>query len=228
MNSLTSGPVAATLKRLHQEAEDADREHVAAFMALLEEPEATMSTVIAKVLATEHDYRANAARNVERFLAVSPAYGRFLYMTARACKAKRVVEFGTSMGISTLYLAAALRDNGGGRLVTAELQHDKVLRARANLKVAGLDDLVEIREGDALETLAQLDADIDLLLMDGAIPLYLQVLKVVEPHLRSGSVVLAENAFDTGYLDHVRDRAGHYLSQPLPDAQRGNEFSLRL
>jgi Predicted O-methyltransferase len=221
MNSLTRGLVASTLKRLHQEAEDADREHVAVLMAMLEEPDATMSTVVAKLFATEQDYRANSGRNVERFLAVSPDYGRFLYMTARACKATRIVEFGTSMGISTIYLAAALRDNGGGRLISAELQREKVVRARANLKAAGLDDLVEVREGDALESLAQLDTDIDLLLIDGAMSLYLQVLTLVEPHLRPGAVVLAENAFDPGYLDRVRDSAKNYLSLPLPDPLRG-------
>ena len=55
----------------------------------------------------------------------------------------------TSFGISTLHLAAALRDNGGGRLITSEFEPSKVARARDNLTAAGLIDLLEIREGDA-------------------------------------------------------------------------------
>jgi predicted O-methyltransferase YrrM len=132
------------------------------------------------------------------------------------------------MGISTIYLAAALRDNGGGRLIGTELQAGKVARARANLEAAGLDGLVDIREGDALETLGRLQDDVDLLLIDGAMTLYLPVLKLIEPRLKSGAVILAENAFEPGYLGHVRDPANNYLSMPLPDPQRGNEFTVRL
>jgi predicted O-methyltransferase YrrM len=98
MNSLTSGPVAQVLERLYHDAEVADRELVAAMVAVLEAPGVTMDRVVAAVLAKEKDYRANSSEHVERFLAVSPAYGRFLYMTARACKATRIVEFGTSTG----------------------------------------------------------------------------------------------------------------------------------
>jgi len=228
MNSLTNGPVAPVLERLHQEADAADRDLVAAMMAVLEAPGVTMDKVVAKVLAREENYRENASENVERFLAVSPLYGRFLYMTARACKATRIVEFGTSMGISTIYLAAALRDNGGGHLISSELQPDKVARARANLNAAGLDDLVDVREGDALETLGRLEGEVDLLLIDGAMTLYLPVLKLVQPRLKSGAAVLAENAFEQGYLDYVRDSANGYLSLSLPDQQRGNEFTVRL
>src|SRR5205085_1749915 len=87
-------------------------------------------------------------------LPVSRETGLLLYMLARSCRARTVVEFGTSFGISTLYLAAALRDNGGGHLITSEFEPSKVARARHNLAVGGLIDLVEIREGDALQTLS--------------------------------------------------------------------------
>jgi predicted O-methyltransferase YrrM len=228
MNSLTTGPVAQVLERLHREAEAADHELVAAMMAVLEMPGAAMDTIVATVLAKEKDYRANSREHVERFLAVSPTYGRFLYMAARACHASRIVEFGTSMGISTIYLAAALRDNGGGYLVSGELQSDKVVRARANLGAAGLENLVDIREGDALETFKNIEGHIDLLLLDGAMTLYLPVLKLIERHLKSGAVVLAENAFEPGYLDYIRNPANGYVSLPLPDPERGNEFGIRL
>jgi predicted O-methyltransferase YrrM len=87
-------------------------------------------------------------------LAVSRETGLLLYMLARSSGARTIVEFGTSFGISTLYLAAALRDNGGGVLITSEFEPSKVERARGNLIAGGLIDLVEIRQGDALQTLA--------------------------------------------------------------------------
>jgi predicted O-methyltransferase YrrM len=198
-------------------------------VAGLEAGGTTLEQVIAENLARERaDYRATYRSRADNFLAVSPAYGRFLYAVARACKATRIVEFGTSMGISTIYLAAALRDDGGGHLIGSELEPTKVARARANLDAAGLADLVDIREGDALETLRDVGGEVDLLLIDGAFSLYFAVLKLVEPRLKPGAVVLGEIAFEPGYLDYVRNPANGYLSQPLPvDEGRGNEFTVR-
>ena len=123
---------------------------------------------------------------------VSADFGRFLYMCARARKAKRIVEFGTSFGISTIHLACALRDGGGGHLIGSDLEPTKARRPRENLNDAGLADLVEIRIGDALETFKDgIDGDVDLLFLDGAFSLYLPVLKLLEPYLRDGAFVIA-------------------------------------
>ena len=229
MNSLTAGPVAQILDKLHQDAEAVDRERFGASMAAIEASVTILEQVAAETLAEERvDYRAVYRGFADNFLAVSPTYGRFLYAIARACKATRIVEFGTSMGISTIYLAAALRDNGGGHLIGTELEPAKLARARANLDAAGLGDLVDIREGDALETLKDVGGEVDLLLIDGAFSLYLPVLKLVEPRLKPGAVVLGENAFEPGYLDYVRNPANGYDSQPLPiDEGNGNEFTVR-
>lgn len=165
----------------------------------------------------------------ERFLAVSPNYGRFLYICARAARATRIIEFGTSMGISTIYLAAALRDNGGGHLIGSEIEPTKAARARINIEAAGLSDLVEIREGDAMETLRDTGGQVDLLLLDGAFHLYQPVLKLIEPQLREGAFILAENAFDRDYLDYVHDPANGYLSQSVAlDGPRGNEVTVKV
>ncbi len=84
-------------------------------MEALEVPGATMEQLVEDLLAKERqDYRAVYRDYANSFLAISPAYGRFLYMMARARNATRIVEFGTSMGVSTIYLAAALRDNVEG------------------------------------------------------------------------------------------------------------------
>jgi predicted O-methyltransferase YrrM len=136
---------------------------------------------------------------------------------ARSIKARSIVEFGTSFGISTLHLAAALRDNGGGHLIGSEFEPSKLAHARENLTAAGLSDLVEIREGDALESLSQdLPATIDLVLLDGAKPLYLKVLALLEPRLHAGSLIVADNAdWSPEYLARVRAADGGYLSVPF-------------
>jgi predicted O-methyltransferase YrrM len=150
-------------------------------------------------------------------LAVSRETGRLLYMLARSTRAKHIVEFGTSFGISTLHLAAALQDNGGGRLITTEFEPGKAAKARENLTAAGLIALVEIREGDALQTLkADLPESIDLLLLDGAKALYPEILGLVESRLRPGAFIVADNAdYSPDYLDHVRSAAKGYMSTPF-------------
>ncbi|MCI4588714.1 class I SAM-dependent methyltransferase [Sphingobium sp. BYY-5] len=230
MTTLDSAPVSKLLDTLHRQAEISDQQHIEEMMAAIEAPGASLEQVVADLLAKEKiDYRASTRSTAGNFLAVSPAFGRFLYAIARACKATRIVEFGTSMGISAIYLAAALRDNGGGQLIGSEIEPTKVARARANLAAAGLADLVEIREGDALETLQHVGSDVDLLLIDGAFSLYLPVLKLVEPGLMPGAIILGENAFDPEYQAYVHDRVNGYLSQSLPIGEgRGNEFSVRV
>ena len=118
-----------------------------------------------------------------------------------------------------MHLAAALRDNGGGRLITCEFEPSKVERARANLVAAGLDDLVEIRVGDALQTLRDdLPEAIDLVLLDGAKALYPEVLALLQSRLRPGALIVADNADDSPeYLAHVRSPEGGYLSTPFGD-----------
>ncbi|GGM52767.1 O-methyltransferase [Longimycelium tulufanense] len=162
---------------------------------------------------------------------VPRAAGELLYVLARACGARRVVEYGTSHGVSTIYLAAAVRDNGGGQVIGTELQPNKVPIAEANLVEARLDDLVEIRTGDARDTLRELPGPVDLLLVDGFASLYLEVLRLVEPFLAPGALVVADGMPEgpkilREYLDHVRNPANGYLSVSLPIGD-GIELSLR-
>jgi predicted O-methyltransferase YrrM len=180
-----------------------------------------------KLVEERVSYQSVYRDTADRFLAISAEYGRFLYMCVRASRAKRIVEFGTSMGVSTIYLAAGLRDNGGGELIGSELEPAKVVRARIHLEAAGLADLIDVRQGDALETLRDVGGEVDLLLLDGAFSVYLPVLKLIEAHLRTGALVLAENAFDPEYLVYIRDPANGYLSQPVLIGEgRGNEIAV--
>src|ERR1700754_4010473 len=148
-----------------------------------------------RLMRSKTDYLEFYGQLKDLPLAVSRETGTLLYMLARSGGARSIVEFGTSFGISTLHLAAALRENGGGRLITCEFEPSKVVRAREHLTAGGLIDLVEIREGDALETLGvDLPETIDLVLLDGAKALYPEILSLLEKRLRSGAVIVADNA----------------------------------
>ena len=157
----------------------------------------------------------------EAFIPVSPDAGRFLYALVRAAQPGTIVEFGTSFGISTIYMAAALRDRGGGTVITTELLASKADRARNYIREAGLSDLVDLRLGDALETLRGVERDVALLLLDGAKDLYVPVLKLLEPALKPGVLVIGDDIdlFPdalASYLSYVRDPANGYVSVKVP------------
>ncbi len=95
---------------------------------------------------------------------VSPAQGRLLELLARLCGARAILEIGTLGGYSTIWLARALPPDG--RLVTLEADPHHANVARANLSRAGLSQLVEIVEGQALETLPGVSGTFDLVFID--------------------------------------------------------------
>ena len=173
----------------------------------------------ARLMRSKTDYRDFYGRLKDAPLAVSRETGQLLYMLARSSRARAIVEFGTSFGISTLHLAAGLRDNGGGRLITSEFEPSKAARARQNLIAGGLIDLVEIREGDALKTLSNdLPDTIDLVLLDGAKALYPEILDLLEGHLGPGAIIVADNADDSpDYLARVRAPGSGYMSTPFAE-----------
>jgi predicted O-methyltransferase YrrM len=179
----------------------------------------------------ELDAREQAEAYQELYIPVSPEGGRLLYALIRAARPSTVVEFGTSFGISTIHLAAAVRDNGAGRVISTELNAAKAARARANLAEAGLSDWVTILEGDARQTLATVDAPVGFVLLDGWKDLYLPVLRLLEPRLTAGALILADDTISqaeqmTDYLTYVRDPAHGYLSILFPESD-GLEITCR-
>ncbi len=219
MSTLTTAPVAPLLERLFEEAADRTPQAVPALAALTRDERDRM-------MRSKTDYLDFYGLLKDAPLAVSRSTGTLLYMLARSSGARTIVEFGTSFGISTLHLAAALRDNGGGLLITSEFEPSKLARAKANLVEAGLADLVEFRQGDALQTLAvDLPETIDLVLLDGAKALYPDVLALIASRLRPGALIVADNAdYSPEYLERVSS-GGDYLSLPFTDDV---ELSLRL
>jgi predicted O-methyltransferase YrrM len=209
---LQSKPVTRVLDRLYKASEETDPSILShAHEEALKEA-ATSDSGVAHLLG-------------EAFMPVSPETGRFLYILARTQDSRTIVEFGTSFGISTIFLAAAVCDNGEGRVIASELNAKKVKAARRNLYEAGLGDFVEIREGDALTTLRELEGAVDLLFLDGWKDMYLPVLQLVEPHLRSGSIVIADDLdiypeVHRPYLEYVRCPENGYVSVEVPLGDR--------
>jgi predicted O-methyltransferase YrrM len=220
MNSLTIAPLAPLLDSLFAQDRASSFASIPAIAALSAEERG-------RVMRSKTGYRDFYGQLKEMPLSVSRETGRLLYLLARGAGARSIVEFGTSFAISTLHLAAALRDNGGGRLITTEFEPSKVARAQAHIEAAGMADLVEIREGDALQTLARdLPETIDLLLLDGAKALYGDILDLVESRLRPGALIVADNAdFCPDYLERVTTPENGYLSMPFTDDV---ELSVRL
>lgn len=201
--------------------------------------DARVESVIARMLAA---YRrpANGGPNrsnendphayADYGFSIHPDQGELIYLLCRSLRAKRVVEFATSIGLSTLYLAAAMRDNGGGRVIGSEIVPEKIATARRHLAEAGLSDYVEIREGDARETLRELGGDVDFALIDGwpvdaGTSLALQVIQLIAPQMQGGAIALNDNA-EPDYLAWVRDPRNGFRSMSLP-IKGGTELSVR-
>jgi predicted O-methyltransferase YrrM len=235
-NSLQSEPVRGLLDRLFKAAAGDDLRRVRVAMA---HPDGFGPTAT----------REQADAYEEIYIPISPEAGRLLYSLIRAARPSTVVEFGTSFAISTIHLAAAVRDNGAvrdpsasrdnsasrdhgvGRVISTELNAAKVARATANIAEAGLADWVTILEGDARQTLATIDTPVEFVLLDGWKNLYLPVLHLLEPRLTPGALVIADDtislAHEMGnYLGYVRDPANGYLSVLFPDAD-GLEITCR-
>jgi predicted O-methyltransferase YrrM len=171
--------------------------------------------------------RADALEDV--YMPISARGGALLYSLIRATRPDTIVEFGTSFGISTVYLAAAVADNGTGRVLSTELSAAKISAARANLAEAGLDGSVTILAGDARETLAAVAGPIGLVVLDGWKDLYLPLLRLLEPRLAPGALVVADDInlpATAHYLDYVRDPANGYVSVAFP-VEDGMEISCR-
>jgi predicted O-methyltransferase YrrM len=209
-NTLQSVPVRPLLERLFRAAAEDDMRRVRVAMA--------NPAGFAAASAREH---ADAYEEI--YIPVSPEGGRLLYLLIRASRPATVVEFGASFGISTIHLAAAVRDNGAGRVISTELNAAKVARARANLAEAGLADVVTILEGDARQTLADLDGPVGFVLLDGWKDLYLPVLRLLEPRLVPGALVVADDTVSAAgdmadYLAFVRNPANGFLSVSFPES----------
>lgn len=163
------------------------------------------------------------------YLSVAPDSGRLLYSLVRAIKPTTIVEFGMSYGISTLHLAAGVRDNGTGRIITTEMSSHKLAAARATFAEAGVSDLITILEGDARQTLKTVDGPVQFVLLDGWPDLDLEVVKILEPVLAPGALILGDNVNldpNRAYLNYIHAPESGYVSSSLP-LDKGLELAVR-
>ena len=173
----------------------------------------------------------------DKVVALDPDKCDFIYLQCRALQARRVVEVGTSFGVSTIYLAAAVRDNARvngneGVVIATENEPSKAAAAKQNFIEAGLAQVVEMREGDALDTLKDVGGPLDFVLMDTWIPIVLPVLRLLVAHLRPGAMVVCDNvglfAHEySEYTDFVRNPANGFRTILMP-YQGGLEVSVRV
>ena len=160
-----------------------------------------------------------------------PEQGDLIYLLCRGMCATRVVDFATSIGMSALYFAAAMRDNGGGTVIGSELVPEKVTTARRNLADAGLADYADIREGDARQTLSSVGGPVDFALIDGwpngnEPSLARAVIEILAPQIRTGGYVMNDNA-EPDFLEFMRDPANGFISVRLP-LKRGTELCVKV
>ncbi len=219
-NSLRSDPTKAVLERLHAAA----RQDRFRFLKLL--PSLVIGFVQRKTFS--QSITPEAMKNC--YIPIAREQGEFLYVTARALRAKNVVEFGTSFGVSTVYLASAVRDNGAGIVIGSEIEPSKCAQASRNLDEAGLSKFSEVRLGDALETLREVPQPVDLVLLDGWKDLYLPVIELLQPCLKPGAVVIADNIFTfrksfRPYVEYMQSGENGFISTTLPLGE-GFEYSV--
>lgn len=178
------------------------------------------------------------AHFADKLVALEPDKAEFCYGICRAIGARRIVEFGTSFGVSTLYLAAAVRDNcrGGGRGVVIGTEHEpgKAEAARANFAEAGLANWIDLRQGDLRDTLKDLAGPIDFALFDIWTEMARPGLEMIAPHLRVGAVICADNTAAprarVGYADYfafINDPANRLRTMTLP-FEGGLEFTVKV
>lgn len=188
----------------------------------------------------------------DKFVAIDPEKAALCHLLCRTNGAQRVVEIGTSYGVSTIYLADAVKKNlgsaqveGYSTVIGTEHEPGKVAAARDNVTRAGVSDVVEILDGDLLETLperleslveqAGTEQPVDFVLMDIWIPMALPALEILTPYLRSGALVVCDQVVSAAkdyadYLSVVRadpDDGGQFTSVTMP-GQGGTEISLKL
>ena len=173
------------------------------------------------VSGTDDDVSKGRAFWADKMVALEPIKARFCYPLCRALNAKRTVECGTSCCVSTLYLAAAIRDNGGGTVIATEYEPPKAAIARAHFAQAGLSEVVDLREGDLRETLKRIEGPVDFLLMDIWTPLARPAIELVGPHLRKRAVVIADNTATYRiaygkYFAYINDPANGFSTMTLP------------
>ena len=169
----------------------------------------------------------------DKMVALDRDKAEFCYQLCRSLRATRIVEAGTSFGISTLYLAAAVRDNQveNGVIIGTEHEPSKVKIALENFREAGLSDFIDLREGDLRQTLEDVGGPVDFMLID-IWDVALPALEVVSSSLRPGAIVACDNTTVAreeyrDYFEFVHDPRNRFRTMTVP-FRGGFELTVRV
>jgi caffeoyl-CoA O-methyltransferase len=130
---------------------------------------------------------------------VSAGEGAFLRDQVIKVRTRSALEIGTSNGYSGIWISLGLRKTGG-HLLTLEIDQDRSKLAEENFRVAGVDSLVSLRQADALEEIPKLKGPFDFVFIDAEKHDYLRYLRMVEPRITPGGVIMAHNVTDLPML----------------------------
>jgi predicted O-methyltransferase YrrM len=151
---------------------------------------------------------------------VVPETGALLHVLALARGARRILEVGTAIGVSTLYLARALPE--GGQIVSFEIDPERHEAARGYLDRAGVLDRADLRLQDAREGLAELDGQFDMAFIDGVKTQYGEYFELLVPLLAAGAVLVVDNVLMSGTVAEGRSD-GHWTEDQIAGARAFNE-----
>lgn len=143
----------------------------------------------------------------QEMLAITVDTGIFFSVLLKAIKARRILEVGTSAGFSTLWFADAMGKNYNTRVITIEMNPQKVELALKNFKEAGVDKMIEIKQGIALDLLHKLKGKFDFIFLDADKENIIRYFDLVLPMVRIGGIIAADNML---YPDHFRPAMRKY------------------
>jgi len=144
-------------------------------------------------------------------LAVSEEDGRFLRILIASTNSKRVLEIGAASGYSAIWMGLGLRETGG-RLTTIEYDPGRAKEALANIRRAGLQDVVQVIEGDAFKQIPTVPGSFDLVFLDAWKPDYKKFFDLVFPRVAPGGLFLAHNVINK--KNEMRDFLGAIAAHP--------------
>ncbi len=187
----------------------------------------------------EEEYQDKVERS-ERMLSITRNIGLFYNIFLRSTGAKNILEIGTSVGYSTIWFAEALRENLGTKIISLEQDSKKIERAKKNFVTAGIEQYVEILQGDALETLSKISnqkeslSKFDFIFIDADKERYIQYFDMSLPLLKKGGVIGADNiVYPERFNEMMKDYVNHVKNTPnvrtvtIP-IDNGEEITMKL
>jgi caffeoyl-CoA O-methyltransferase len=179
------------------------------FLCIIAGVDSKVLSVISRLNRQSNRERSGRVKIVpdQEMLAITADTGIFFSILLKAIKAKRILEVGTSVGFSTLWFADAMGKKRNTKVITIEMNPQKVEQALKNFKEAGVDKMIEIKQGIALDLLHKLEGKFDFVFLDADKENIIRYFDLVLPMVRNGGIIAADNML---YPDHFRPAMRKY------------------